>query len=639
MRQSSRFSRWFEFIHPWALLALTGLGLHASVQPVVRADDLAQTTTRPKLILDSDTANEIDDLYAIVRLLGQKKFDVLGLTSAQWFHHLGDPNSVEASQQINEDLLSLLGREDLLAPIGASRPMGKPWGGNDPRNSPACQFIIDQARAIPEDDHLIVVSIGATTNVASAIKMAPDIAKKVKVYLMGFRYDDRSGVWNKSEFNVRRDLNAADFLLSHPDVELHIMSANLSRQFTFDRDDAFHRQSKMGPVGNYLTERWKRHSDAERWVMWDLALVQAMLRPEWVHEKQVPGPPENNGRTVWVYDRIDVSALRNDFWNMAEELALCGRWAFQLPDGNPAWLDISLGRAEQPFDASLLWSVGSGRPASVRLLDNGTLEIQRNIRWKPGGGEVTKQISRPMRVQLTAEDTVQLRFTQTNASEPNGPVESLTLVGTRIPTVPRRPDLSQVVFGEPIQLFNGQDLTGWQLHREDKQNGWSVVEGVLKNESPKKTFAAYGDYGNLRTTDAFDDFQLSLEYNVPAGGNSGVYLRGMYEAQVVDRDSRMQGISGPGAIFGRLTPRTNAGKAGGEWNRYVLTLVDRHITVELNGQIVIDNQKLIGCTGGGIQAHDSEPGPILLQGDHTSVQYRNITLRHVISKITQEVSP
>jgi hypothetical protein len=152
----------------------------------------------------------------------------------------------------------------------------------------------------------------------------------------------------------------------------------------------------------------------------------------------------------------------------------------------------------------------------------------------------------------------------------------------------------------------------------------------LTNESPKVDFSAYGDYGNLRTIRDFEDFRLTIEYNVPSAGNSGIYLRGMYEAQVVDRDSKMQGINGPGAVFGRLAPSKNAGNPGGQWNRYELTLVDRHITVVLNGQQVIQNQPVAGCTGGGISADDTRPGPIFLQGDHTSVQYRNIVLRPAI---------
>ena len=104
----------------------------------------------------------------------------------------------------------------------------------------------------------------------------------------------------------------------------------------------------------------------------------------------------------------------------------------------------------------------------------------------------------------------------------------------------------------------------------------------------------------------------------------------MYEAQVVDRDSPMQGIQGVGAIFGHIEPSTNAGKPGGEWQTYDLTLVDRHVTVVLNGVKVIDNQPVWGPTGGAVNTDPSAPGPIHLQGDHTAVKYRNIYLAPVV---------
>ncbi|MBC8324012.1 MAG: DUF1080 domain-containing protein, partial [Verrucomicrobia subdivision 3 bacterium] len=74
----------------------------------------------------------------------------------------------------------------------------------------------------------------------------------------------------------------------------------------------------------------------------------------------------------------------------------------------------------------------------------------------------------------------------------------------------------------------------------------------------------------------------------------------------------------------------NAGKPGGEWNRYDITLVDRHVTVILNGQKIIDNQPIPGCTNGALQSDETVPGPLYLQGDHTAVSYRNIILRPVI---------
>ena len=159
-------------------------------------------------------------------------------------------------------------------------------------------------------------------------------------------------------------------------------------------------------------------------------------------------------------------------------------------------------------------------------------------------------------------------------------------------------DLSKVKFGPKQSLFNGKNLTGWKVTDETKKNGWSVKDGVMVNETPKKDFSAYGDHANLRSIKEFEDFRLHIEFRPPPGGNSGVYLRGMYEVQVVDRDSNMQGLQGVGSIFGRIKATENAGNAGGEWNTYDITLVDRHVAVVLNGKTVIDNAAVLGPTGG-----------------------------------------
>ncbi|HSG71530.1 MAG TPA: DUF1080 domain-containing protein, partial [Planctomycetaceae bacterium] len=202
--------------------------------------------------------------------------------------------------------------------------------------------------------------------------------------------------------------------------------------------------------------------------------------------------------------------------------------------------------------------------------------------------------------------------------------------GKRMPSLPPKPDLSTLKFGPKQILFNSKDLTGWKVTDDKKINGWSVKDSILVNDTPKKDFSAYGDYANLRTEKEFEDFRLHIEFRPPEGGNSGVYLRGMYEVQVVDRNSKMQGIQGVGAIFGRIKPLTNAGKPGGEWNTYDITLVDRHVTVVLNGEKVIDNQPVPGPTGGALLSDVTKPGPIFLQGDHTSIEYRNIWIERAV---------
>ena len=138
----------------------------------------------PKLILDADTANEFDDLYAIVRTLKQDKIEVLGLTSAQWFNpigafYFGETETVQASQKLNEELVKLLGREDLPTPIGSNEPMI--W--NYAKGSPAAEFIIKSALSMPDGEKLNVLCIGASTNLASAIKLNPEIASRIRAYV------------------------------------------------------------------------------------------------------------------------------------------------------------------------------------------------------------------------------------------------------------------------------------------------------------------------------------------------------------------------------------------------------------------------------------------------------------------------
>ena len=270
---------------------------------------------RPKLILDADTANEIDDMYAITRMVKQDKFEILALTSTQWIHYLAEEDSVGGSQRENEALVTLLGATELPTPIGSKEPMGKPWGGDEPKDSPAAQFIIKAAKAASPESKLTVVCLGASTNLASAIKLEPSIAPNIDAYLLGFRYDHEKQVWNKSSFNVRRDLNAADYVLNCEALNLHVMPANVARPLTFVRDETFKRHQEMGELGAHLTAKWKaRFADSESWVMWDLALVEAILHPEMATMKQLPTPPENTARTVWVYDSIQVEPMRDDYW-------------------------------------------------------------------------------------------------------------------------------------------------------------------------------------------------------------------------------------------------------------------------------------------------------------------------------------
>jgi len=189
------------------------------------------------------------------------------------------------------------------------------------------------------------------------------------------------------------------------------------------------------------------------------------------------------------------------------------------------------------------------------------------------------------------------------------------LTGVRAPALKRK---APAAWTNPEPLFNGKDLTGWEPDNPSTSH-WMVENGELVNE--KKG-------ANIRTTRKFDDLKLHIEYNCPQGGNSGVYLRGRYEVQVeYERPGTNDKYHGMGSIYGFLAPSTELLPRPGQWETYEITLVGRTVTVVHDGITIIDNQEIPGITGGAIDSHEAEPGPLNIQGDHTGgMKYRNITI-------------
>ena len=308
-----------------------------------------------------------------------------------------------------------------------------------------------------------------------------------------------------------------------------------------------------------------------------------------------------------------------------KQKAFTGHWALRMSNGAAGWMALELNEGKW---SGQLWTVGEPRMIKGLQYADGKLAFRRALRIGPtdypGGPYTGEREMRNLQATVKGDDI------RVMMKVPGG--QPFVHLGRRLPPLPLTPDLSKVNFGKPIRLFNGVDLAGWKLINPRKINGWKVKDGELVNETPKKTFDAFAPYGNLRTEREFGDSKLTIEFNVPPGGNSGIYVRGAYEAQVVDRSSRMQGLQGVGAIFSRVKPTKNAGKPGGQWQSYEITIVERHATVVLNGEKVIDNQPLIGNTNGAFQADVTRPGPLHLQGDHTSVRYRKIVLYPVLGQ-------
>lgn len=299
-----------------------------------------------------------------------------------------------------------------------------------------------------------------------------------------------------------------------------------------------------------------------------------------------------------------------------------GNWALTLPGGAAGWLGIT--ESQGQLQASILWGGGSVLPAASVRVEGDTVILTRAT---PGRRKAAVSGDSEVITGTVAGDTMHLT---TERRRSDGKASSKAgFTGKRIPPLPPAPDLAKVQFGAPIRLFNGKDLSGWQVMNPGVPNGWRAEDGVLVNDARQEP-GKHRSYANIRTEREFEDFHLALEVRVPKGGNSGVYLRGIYEVQVADTHGKAPDSHNMGAIYSRLTPTVSAEKPAGEWQSLEMTLVDRHVTVVLNGTKIIDNQPLLGCTGGALWSDEFRPGPIYLQGDHTSVDYRNIVLRPVV---------
>jgi hypothetical protein len=295
-----------------------------------------------------------------------------------------------------------------------------------------------------------------------------------------------------------------------------------------------------------------------------------------------------------------------------------GRWALTIPSGAPGWLGVE--ETNGTLSSQLLWGWGSVMPTASTTLDGGTLIVTRELKTKEG------RISEIETITARIEGA-ELKLTTAKKNVEGQEIDKpKAFSGKRIPDLPASPDLSKVKFGAPVQLFNGKDLTGWRLTGK-AENGWSVKDGVLENRPVK---AEGRHFGNLRTDAEFEDFKLTTEVRTLEGCNSGIFLRGIYEVQIMESFGKPLNPHNMGALYSRITPSVNAEKPIGEWQTMAITLVDRHLTVILNDKTIIDNQPVLGCTGGAMTSDEFKPGPIILQGDHTSVDYRNMVLRPVM---------
>jgi Domain of Unknown Function (DUF1080) len=207
--------------------------------------------------------------------------------------------------------------------------------------------------------------------------------------------------------------------------------------------------------------------------------------------------------------------------------------------------------------------------------------------------------------------------------------------------------------GKP--LFNGKDLTGWK-HRpgkDPKAGKWSVVSAVKLKEGMPDRFSfepgsgvlLNGDDGrgiDLLSEETHGDCQLHVEFNVSKGSNSGVYFQGQYEVQILDsfgkKDAELK-YGDCGGIYNTAPPKTNASKEPGEWQTFDVTFQAprfdkdgkktanaKFLKVVHNGTVIHENVEVEKPTTASLGGPEKPEGPLMLQGDHGPVAFRNLRL-------------
>ena len=311
-----------------------------------------------------------------------------------------------------------------------------------------------------------------------------------------------------------------------------------------------------------------------------------------------------------------------------------GNWALYLPYDfmNAGHLILAKGADGKPC-AKLLWRWGSPTAEGNVTVEGTKFSVQRGFS-KPKGKENDKSAWRALRVTgVVKGKTAECEVVNVDG---NGKAvdKPLAFKAKRNPPVGPAPDLAKVKFGKPVNLLAGS-MSDFELMGGDhsgKINGWTLKDGVLSNRITRdKDGKSVHKNGNLRTKRAdFFDFNLKYEVRVLPGCNSGVYLRGIYEIQVLDSFGQKVDCHNMAAFYGRITPSVAAEKPAGEWQTVDVTLVDRHVTVVLNGKKIIDNKPVEGVTGGAMTADEFVPGPLYLQGDHSDADFRNMVLTPVV---------
>ncbi|MHC4146430.1 MAG: 3-keto-disaccharide hydrolase, partial [Planctomycetota bacterium] len=209
-------------------------------------------------------------------------------------------------------------------------------------------------------------------------------------------------------------------------------------------------------------------------------------------------------------------------------------------------------------------------------------------------------------------------------------------------------------YGDAQLIFNGENLNEWQVKGDNQKSKWAVGKAKVSPRNPKQLVAEkgrgeminvaakHGDSIDIFSKAKFGDCRIELQVMVPQGSNSGIYVMGEYEIQVLDSWGRQKMTGGDmGAVYGASPPKVNASKKPGQWQKYIIdfqapkfdsskkkTDTAKLLKVELNGKTLHKKDLVMKKeTPGGVIGKEEPPGPLMFQGNHGPVAYRNIIIK------------
>ena len=309
-----------------------------------------------------------------------------------------------------------------------------------------------------------------------------------------------------------------------------------------------------------------------------------------------------NLRSQKYFRLLIISVFVAGFIHAQEKESIIGKWDIEVIKQNqilPSWLEVKLSGVNT-LVGYFVGESGSTRPISEVFFHDGTVDFSIPPQWD---GNNDMHFS-----AMIANDKLSGTILSSEGA-------AMPFTGVRAPKLIRK---ETIKWTKPRVLFDGKTLNQWKSIKSNYENQWIAKDGLLVN--PRSGV-------NLITEEEFTDFKLHIEARYPAQSNSGIYLRGRYEVQIEDSFGKDPSSILFGGVYGFLTPNEIAANKAGEWQVFDITLIGRRITVIANGKTVISDQIIPGITGGAIDSKEDNPGPLMLQGDHGIVAFRNITIQ------------